>query len=213
MHLLKNNEKFPSITAANQDGLLAIGGDLSVERLIYAYNHGIFPWYDASQPVLWWCPDPRMVLFPENLKVSKSMKQVMRKDEFEVNFNKDFPAVIEACAQIKREGQDDTWITPGMIKQYTKLHHLGYAHSVEVWKNQELVGGLYGIYLKDKQVFCGESMFARVSNASKVGFITLVGKLRTQGVKLIDCQVYTKHLESLGAEEISRDKFLEYLAS
>lgn len=213
MHLLKNNEKFPSITAANEDGLLAIGGDLSVERLIYAYKHGIFPWYDASQPVLWWCPDPRMVLFPKNLKVSKSMKQVLRKEEFEVTFNKDFPAVIEACAQIKREGQDDTWITPGMIKQYTKLHHLDYAHSVEVWQNKELVGGLYGIYLKDKQVFCGESMFTRVSNASKVGFITLVEKLRAQGVKLIDCQVYTKHLESLGAEEISRDKFLEYLAS
>lgn len=135
MHLLKNNEKFPSITAANQDGLLAIGGDLSVERLIYAYKHGIFPWYDASQPVLWWCPDPRMVLFPENLKVSKSMKQVLRKDKFEVTFNKDFPAVIEACAQIKRKGQDDTWITPGMIKQYTKLYHLDYAHSVEVWQN------------------------------------------------------------------------------
>ncbi|SHG13676.1 leucyl/phenylalanyl-tRNA--protein transferase [Salegentibacter echinorum] len=213
MHLLKNNEKFPAITVANEDGLLAIGGDLSVERLIYAYKHGIFPWYDASQPVLWWSPDPRMVLFPENLKVSKSMKQVLRKDEFEVTFNKDFPAVIEACAQIKREGQDDTWITPGMIKQYTKLHDLDYAHSVEVWQNKELVGGLYGIYLKDKQVFCGESMFARVSNASKVGFIKLVEKLRAQGVKLIDCQVYTKHLESLGAEEISRNKFLEYLVS
>lgn len=211
MHLLKYNEKFPPITEANEDGLLAIGGELSVERLIYAYNHGIFPWYDASQPVLWWSPDPRMVLFPENLKVSKSMRQLLKKESFKVTFNEDFTAVMEACAEIKREGQDDTWITPEMIKFYTVLHHLNLAQSVEVWQNGELVGGLYGVYLKDKKVFCGESMFARVSNASKVGFITLVKRLQEEGVKLIDCQVYTPHLESLGAAEIPRETFLQFL--
>jgi leucyl/phenylalanyl-tRNA--protein transferase len=204
-------QKFPQIDMADEDGLLAIGGELSVERLIDAYNQGIFPWYDASQPVLWWSPDPRMVLFPEKLRVSKSMKKLFRDKTFEVTFNTDFKSVIENCANIWREGQDGTWITEEIQKAYLDLHRLGIAHSVEVWDGKKLVGGLYGIYLEDKKVFCGESMFATASNASKYGFIKLVEKLRAQGVKLIDCQIYTPHLESLGAEEISRKEFLEFL--
>lgn len=211
MHYLQHNEKFPPISEADEQGLLAIGGDLSIPRLIYAYNHGIFPWYDDSQPVLWWSPDPRMVLFPEKLRVSKSMKKLFKKEAFKVTFDQDFERVIEACAEIRREGQHGTWITPEIIKSYRELHEFNLARSVEVWQGDELVGGLYGIYLKEQQVFCGESMFARVSNASKYGFITLVNQLKDEGVKLIDCQVYTKHLESLGAEEIRRKRFLKYL--
>ena len=211
MRYLQHNEKFPPISEADEQGLLAIGGDLSIPRLIYAYNHGIFPWYDDSQPVLWWSPDPRMVLFPEKLKVSKSMKKLFKKEAFKVTFDQDFERVIEACAEIRREGQHGTWITPEIIKSYRELHEFNLARSVEVWEGDKLVGGLYGIYLKEQQVFCGESMFARVSNASKYGFITLVNQLKDEGVKLIDCQVYTRHLESLGAEEISRARFLKYL--
>jgi len=205
-------QKFPPVETADDDGLLAIGGELSAERLIDAYNHGIFPWYDASQPVLWWSPDPRMVLFPQKLKVSKSMKKLILNNAFEVTFNRDFKAVIENCANIWREGQAGTWITEEIQKAYLELYRLGIAHSVEVWDGNNLVGGLYGIYLKEKKVFCGESMFSTVSNASKYGFIKLVEKLRVEGVKLIDCQIYTAHLESLGAEEISRKEFLEFLA-
>lgn len=211
MNLFRSYEEFPPVEQANEDGLLAIGGELSVKRLLDAYNHGIFPWYDASQPVIWWSPDPRMVLFPEKLKVSKSMKQLLKKEEFQVSFNKDFGAVITNCAKIKREGQRGTWITPEMKEAYIELHKLGYAKSVEVWQDNKLVGGLYGIYLEQKKIFCGESMFALVSNASKFGFIKLVEKLKTEGVKIIDCQVYTAHLESLGAEEILRKDFMEYL--
>ncbi len=196
---------------ANPDGLLAMGGDLSVERLLDAYNLGIFPWYDASEPILWWSPDPRMVLFPENLKVSKSMRQLIKKEVFQVTYNQDFMAVIENCAVIKRDGQNGTWITQQIKDAYLKLHHLGIVQSVEVWQNDELVGGLYGIYLKEKKVFCGESMFAKVSNASKYGFIRYVRKLKAEGVSLIDCQIYTEHLKSLGATEIPRKEFLDYL--
>jgi len=196
---------------ANPDGLLAMGGDLSVERLLDAYNHGIFPWYDASEPILWWSPDPRMVLFPENLKVSKSMRKLLKKEVFQVTYNRDFNGVIENCAVIKRAGQNGTWITQEIKDAYLKLHHMGIVQSVEVWQNSELVGGLYGIYLKEKNIFCGESMFAKVSNASKYGFITYVRKLKTEGVSLIDCQIYTEHLNSLGASEIPRKDFLTYL--
>ena len=204
-------QQFPPVENANPDGLLAIGGDLSVNRLLDAYNHGIFPWYDTSEPILWWSPDPRMVLFPEDLKVSKSMKQMLKKEVFQVTFNQDFAAVIEQCALIKRDGQNGTWITQEIKEAYLKLHHLGVVQSVEVWQNNELVGGLYGIYLKEKKMFCGESMFAKVSNASKYGFITYVRKLKAEGVCLIDCQIFTPHLESLGAGEISRKEFLDYL--
>jgi len=207
----KTYQKFPSVEFANPDGLLAMGGDLSVERLLDAYNHGIFPWYDASEPILWWSPDPRMVLFPENLKVSKSMRQLFKKESFQVTFNQDFSGVIENCAVIKRVGQNGTWITQEIKDAYLKLHHMGIVQSVEVWQNKELVGGLYGIYLKEKKIFCGESMFAKVSNASKYGFITYVNKLKEEGVSLIDCQIYTEHLNSLGASEIPRKEFLSFL--
>ncbi|MDT0678424.1 leucyl/phenylalanyl-tRNA--protein transferase [Autumnicola musiva] len=211
MHILKRHEHFPPVEYAHEDGLLAIGGDLSLQRLKSAYEQGIFPWYDASQPILWWSPDPRMVLFPENLKISKSMKQLLKKNAFQVSFNKDFTTVINNCASIKRKGQNGTWLTKEMKDAYRGLHQMGLAISVEVWSEEELVGGLYGIYLREKKIFCGESMFTKVSNASKYGFIHLVKALRKDGVKLIDCQVYTKHLESLGAEEISRSEFLDYL--
>lgn len=211
MHFLTPFEQFPHPSTADAQGLLAIGGDLRVERLKDAYQRGIFPWYDASQPILWWSPDPRMVLFPENLKVSKSMRQLLRKEAFRVTFNQNFGEVISACASVKREGQGGTWITPEMKRAYHQLHNEGWAHSVEVWLDERLVGGLYGIYLREKRLFCGESMFAKVSNASKYGFIKLLDRLKDEQVRLIDCQVYTPHLESLGGEEISRNEFLEYL--
>ncbi|WP_299097244.1 leucyl/phenylalanyl-tRNA--protein transferase [Winogradskyella sp.] len=207
MHLLSQKIAFPDVSEATFEGLLAVGGDLSSERLIHAYSKGIFPWFEDDEPLLWWSPDPRFVLFPENLKISKSMKQILRKNMFEVTVNKDFKSVIEHCSIAKREGQDGTWITDQMTKAYTKLHQLGYAKSVEVWQNNELVGGLYGVDLGNK-VFCGESMFTKVSNASKVGFITFV---QNSNYKLIDCQVHTKHLESLGAGSIPRTEFLRFL--
>ena len=207
MDFLNSNLSFPDVSHATEDGLLAIGGDLSAERLLLAYQKGIFPWFEDDNTIMWWSPDPRFVLFPEALKVSKSMRQVLRNSDFEVTINANFDAVIKSCAAAKRMGQEDTWITKGMIDAYTKLHHLGYAKSIEVWLNKELVGGLYGVDLGNG-VFCGESMFAKVSNASKVGFISFI---QNTNYKLIDCQVYTNHLESLGAEDIPRAQFLEYL--
>ncbi len=211
MQILKPFEPFPDIAYTSEEGLLAVGGSLTQSRLMEAYSKGIFPWYDESQPILWWCPDPRMVLFPQKLKVSKSMKQLLKKEAFKVTYNEAFETVIENCAAIKRKGQLGTWITPEMKQAYTGLHKKGIAQSVEVWQDGKIVGGLYGIYLKNKKVFCGESMFARVSNASKYGFISLVRKLQEKGIELIDCQVHTDHLESLGAEEISRNEFLKFL--
>lgn len=211
LYILNNSIAFPPVSEANNDGLLAIGGDLSVPRLLQAYYHGIFPWYDEDQPILWFSPDPRMILFPNELKISKSMKQLLRRNTFTVTFNKDFENVIDNCASIDRVDQLGTWITPDMKKAYTALHKMGYATSVEVWKDSELVGGLYGVWLKDKNVFCGESMFSKVSNASKYGFIKLVEFLKENKVELIDCQVHTNHLESLGAKEIPRDDFMKFL--
>ncbi|WP_034041917.1 leucyl/phenylalanyl-tRNA--protein transferase [Wocania ichthyoenteri] len=207
MQLLTEDIKFPNINKATQDGLLAIGGDLSVERLLHAYKNGIFPWFEAEEPILWWSPNPRFVLFPEKLRVSKSMKQILRNCNYIVTINKAFKEVITECSKIKRKGQASTWITNSMVEAYTNLHNLGYAKSVEVWRDNALVAGLYGVDLGNN-VFCGESMFTNESNASKAGFITF---MQNTNYKLIDCQVYTKHLESLGAEEISRDLFLEYL--
>jgi leucyl/phenylalanyl-tRNA--protein transferase len=207
MEFLNSDNAFPDVTKASEDGLLAIGGDLSAKRLLNAYQKGIFPWFEDDNTIMWWSPDPRFVLFPEDLKVSKSMKQVIRNTDFVVTINKDFNAVIAACAAAKRPGQDDTWITNGMIEAYTNLHQLGYAKSIEVWLDNTLVGGLYGVDLGNG-VFCGESMFTKVSNASKVGFISFI---QNTNYKLIDCQVYTNHLESLGAIDISRDQFLKYL--
>ena len=211
MYFIGPNDKLPPVNLADDDGLLAVSRDISSERLKEAYYNGIFPWYNEGQPVLWWSPDPRMVLFPENLKIAKSMRPLLNQDRFRVTFNREFEKVIENCGEIDRKGQDGTWITPEIKKNYLQLYHEGMAFSTEVWNDSELVGGLYGIYLKDKKMFCGESMFAKVSNASKFGFIKLVERLKNEGVKIIDCQVYTGHLESLGAEEIPRREFLEYL--
>ncbi len=207
MQFLNSELRFPDVTQTDEDGLLAIGGDLSVSRLLLAYQSGIFPWFESDQPILWWSPNPRFVLFPEKLKVAKSMKQVLRNADFTVSINQDFNQVILECAKIKRNGQSGTWITDTMISAYNDLHQAGYAKSVEVWLEDELVGGFYGVDVGNG-VFCGESMFAKVSNASKVAFITFI---QNTAYKLIDCQVYTNHLERLGAEEISRAEFLAYL--
>ncbi|OED37711.1 leucyl/phenylalanyl-tRNA--protein transferase [Flavobacteriaceae bacterium (ex Bugula neritina AB1)] len=211
MYILNETINFPPVSRADQDGLLAIGGDLSVPRLVNAYNNGIFPWYGKDQPILWFSPDPRMVLFPEDIRISKSMRQLIRKNHFEITINQDFESVIKNCASIPRPNQDDTWIVPEMQEAYLKLHKTGYAMSVEVWEDSILVGGLYGIWLDAKKIFCGESMFSKVSNASKYGFIGLIKILKAKGVRLIDCQVHTDHLASLGAKEISRAEFMEFL--
>ena len=207
MYFLLKELFFPDVTEADRDGILAVGGDLSPERLLLAYQSGIFPWFDSDDPILWWAPPRRMVLFPDELVVSKSMRSILRKEIFTVTFNKDFRGVISNCSQIRRNGQRGTWITSEMIEAYVKLHELGFAKSVEVWQNNELVGGLYGIDLG--HVFCGESMFSKVSNASKVAFITLVENLKIRKYKLIDCQVHNDHLESLGAREIERAEFMK----
>ena len=197
---------FPPVTEA-EDGLLAIGGGLETIRLIEAYKNGIFPWYSQDEPMLWWSPDPRFVLFPENLRVSKSMKTVLNSGKFSVTMNTCFEEVIENCKRINRKGQDATWITSEMKDAYIDLYKLGIAHSVEVKNKQgELVGGMYGLQFGD--VFCGESMFAKESNASKFAFIWFVKKFEQEGGKLVDCQVYTDHLSSLGAEEMKRADFI-----
>ena len=212
MYLLSKEIIFPPVHLANEDGLLAIGGDLSVERLLLAYKSGIFPWYNQGEPIIWYSPDPRMVLFPSELKISKSMKQLIRKKEFKITYNQNFSEVISKCKHIYRTSdQGGTWITNEMQQAYINLHKKGVAKSVEVWKNGELVGGLYGIDLGT--IFCGESMFSKESNTSKLAFIYLVQKLEKENYKLIDCQVYNNHLASLGAGEISRDEFLNFLPS
>lgn len=213
MFYLSQDLDFPNPSEADLDGLLAVGGDLTPERLLLAYNRGIFPWYENNQPILWWSPNPRMVLFPEKMKVSKSLRKLIKKEVYQVTFNKAFAEVIENCSKIKREGQGGTWITDEMQNAYINLHKLGHATSVEVWRNRILVGGLYGIDLHKKKVFCGESMFSLESNASKVGFYYLVSKLAKKGYKFIDCQLHTAHLESLGGEEITRIEFLKRLDS
>ena len=208
MYYLTKDIKFPKVSEATKEGLLAVGGDLSTERLICAYKNGIFPWFDDEEPILWWSPNPRFVLFPEKLKVSKSMRQLLRNNDFIITVNKSFKEVITECSKTKRKKQYGTWITNSMIEAYVKLHEMGYAKSVEVWKDTELVGGLYGVDLNNG-VFCGESMFSKLSNASKLALITFI---KNGNYKLIDCQVYTKHLESLGAEEIPREAFLRHLS-
>ena len=199
---------FPPVNLSEPDGLLAMGGDLSTERLLLAYRSGIFPWFDGDTP-LWWCPDPRFVLFPEEINVSKSMKQLLKRNAFEFTVNKSFTAVINNCKATARKGQDSTWITNEVKAAYIQLHQLDYAHSAEAWLNNELVGGCYGIRLGN--VFFGESMFSKVSNASKYAFISYVEQLKKENVQLIDCQVYTEHLESLGARMIERPLFLKLL--
>ena len=207
MKWLSSAIEFPPLNQANADGLLALGGDLSPERVFYAYQNGIFPWYESDQPLLWWAPDPRFVLYPDRLRISKSTKQLLKSHQFEITVNRDFKAVIEACANVKRNAQSGTWITNDMIETYCELHQRGIAKSVEVWQNKSLVGGLYGIELGDT-IFCGESMFSHVSNASKIGFTTFI---RNSNYTLIDCQLHTDYLESLGAEHISRSQFMQYI--
>ena len=211
MHHLSNSIWFPNPEEADKEGLLAFGGDLSVKRLMHAYRSGIFPWFDDYQPILWWSPDPRMIMFLDDFKVSKSLEKIIHKNKFTITYNTCFREVIRNCSQIKREGQQGTWITSQMQEAYLQLHELGLATSVEIWLGDELVGGLYGIDLIDKKVFCGESMFSKVSDASKVGFYYLVAQLKAKNYQLIDCQMYTAHLERLGAKEIPRNEFLKYL--
>lgn len=209
MRFLDHKIQFPDPVMASPEGLLAVGGDLSVERLILAYQKGIFPWYENEGPILWWSPDPRFVLFPKELKVSKSMKSFLRKNRYHVTQNTAFEDVITNCAKVKRMDQKGTWITKDMMASYTELFRLGYAKSIEVWDDNQLVGGLYGVDLGN-EVFSGESMFTKVSNASKLAFIHLV---RNNSYKLIDCQLHTNHLENLGGCYISRAEFLKFITN
>jgi leucyl/phenylalanyl-tRNA--protein transferase len=202
--------RFPAVEHAlrEPDGLLALGGDLCSERLLLAYRSGIFPWFGPRQPILWWSPDPRLVLFPEQLNISRSLARVLRRDRFTVTMDRDFPAVIAQCAAPRR-GQAGTWITDEMRAAYLRLHDEGHAHSVECWLDDELVGGLYGVAIG--HIFFGESMFTTVPDASKVAFVRLVEQLRNWGYPLVDCQVHTDHLASLGASAIARDEFIGIL--
>ena len=204
---------FPPVHLADPDGLLAIGGDLSTDRILQAYRSGIFPWYNGDC-ILWWAPDPRFVLFPEELRIRKSFRSFLRKNEsasdgFSWTVNRSFTNVIVACREIIRPGQDGTWITDGIQEAYSRLHKLGFAHSVETWQNGQLAGGLYGIRLG--RVFFGESMFSRVSQASRFALINYVRLLAEEGVRLIDCQVHTRYLESFGARMIGRPEFMSLL--
>ena len=203
--VLNDHIVFPPIENADSQGVLAIGGDLSVERLLLAYRSGIFPWYNAGEPIVWYAPEQRMILVPDEVKISKSMRKLIRKGEFKITVNTNFEFVINACKNIKRKDQDGTWITDEMHQAYLKLYSLGYAKSIEVWKDGKIVGGLYGIDLGG--VFCGESMFSTVSNASKIAFIHLA----QMDYQFIDCQVYNSHLASMGAHEIPRAAFMKLL--
>ena len=209
MLFLDKNAPFPNVNLADDNGILAIGGDLSVERLILAYKNGIFPWYNQGEPIIWYAPKKRMVLFPNEVKISKSMRKILKKELFTLTFNTNFKEVIHYCKSINRKNQNGTWITDEMEQAYIQLHYKGIAKSVEVWQNNTLVGGLYGVDLGN--VFCGESMFSLVSNASKAAFISLALMLEKQNYSLIDCQVYNKHLASLGAREINRETFMKIL--
>jgi leucyl/phenylalanyl-tRNA--protein transferase len=210
MVLLNDDLIFPPVSMADEDGILAIGGNLSTERLLLAYRSGIFPWYSEGEPIAWWSPDPRFVLFPEKLRVTKSMQTVLNNGTFRFTTNRAFSMVIQQCKTAYRKEQEGTWITPDILEAYTKLHELGFAHSAEAWHNGELVGGLYGIRMGN--IFFGESMFSKQSNASKFAFIHYVRLLQKEKVTLIDCQVYSSHLESLGAKMISREKFIHLLS-
>lgn len=208
--LARDSLQFPPLTRAlrEPDGLLAAGGDLSPERLVAAYRHGCFPWFSDDQPILWWSPDPRMVLFPAELHVSRSLEKLLRQQRYRVTFDQDFRSVIGHCAALRADS--GTWITRDIQQAYSELHRRGIAHSVECWQGDELVGGLYGIAMG--RLFFGESMFSTASNASKVAFVTLVRQLHACGFSLIDCQMHTSHLASLGARAIPRHQFAGYLA-
>jgi leucyl/phenylalanyl-tRNA---protein transferase len=201
---------FPPAELAEKDGLLAIGGDLSPERLLLAYSSGIFPWYSEGDPILWWSPSPRLVIFPDEFRVPKRLSRFIRQKRYAITFDQDFAAVITACATTAERGKRGTWITGEMIEAYSRLHHMGFAHSVECWRGDELVGGLYGISLGG--IFFGESMFSRESNGSKVALVALVNKLLEWDYDLIDCQMKTAHLMQFGAHEIPGSEFRKLLA-
>ncbi len=209
MYFLSKELYFPPAETASTEGIVAVGGDLSPERLVLAYQLGIFPWFEEEEPILWWSPPERMVLFFDDLTISKSMRNIINRKQFKVTFNTAFRDVIVNCKKITRKDQAGTWITDNMVEAYCKLHELGIAKSVEVWENEELVGGLYGVDLG--HVFCGESMFSKVSNASKLAFIALAKQLEMADYRLLDCQVYNDHLASLGCVEIDREDFLKVL--
>ena len=211
MYVLSKEFFFPPVEDASLEGIVAVGGDLSVERLNLAYKSGIFPWFNEDEPILWWSPPERMVVVPSIYKVSKSIRNLLNQNKFKVTFNQNFRDVILGCKQIDRPGQDGTWLSDDFVESYTKLHVMGIAKSVEVWQNDELVGGLYGVDLG--HIFCGESMFSKVPNASKIGFVTLINYLKENNYKLLDCQVHNDHLEKLGAFEVSRDVFMRVLNS
>jgi len=200
---------FPPCHYAEPDGLLAVGGDLSPDRILLAYRMGIFPWYSNETPILWWSPDPRLVLFPREIQVSKSLHRVLKKERYRVTFDRSFHGVMEQCGAVRRKEGEGTWIVPEMVEAYCRLHEMGFAHSVESWEGESLAGGLYGVALGN--VFFGESMFALKPDASKVAFVHLVNRLRERGYVMIDCQVTTAHLKRFGAREIPRDLFLMYL--
>ncbi len=211
MYFISKDLFFPPVDEASYEGILAIGGDLSVDRLLLAYRNGIFPWFNEDEPILWWAPPERMVVVPSVYKVSKSIRNLLNQNKFKVTFNQNFKEVIAGCKQIERAGQDGTWISNDIIASYTQLHEMGIAKSVEVWQNDELVGGLYGVDLG--QIFCGESMFSKVPNASKIAFVTLIKHLKENHYILLDCQVHNDHLEKLGAFEVSRETFMKVLKS
>lgn len=209
---LDKGEVFPPVEAAlnEPNGLLAVGGDLSPSRLLEAYRHGIFPWYSEDQPILWWSPDPRMVLFPAELRISRSLAKRLRKDDYEIRIDSAFEEVVHACATVPRAGQDGTWITPEMAAAYCRLHELGHAHSVETWMDGQLAGGIYGVAMG--RMFYGESMFHRETDASKIALVHLMWHLERNGFGMMDCQMKTQHLVSLGGREIPRAEFSRRLA-
>lgn len=211
MFLLTKELFFPPLDMADEDGLLAMGGDLSTERLLLAYRSGIFPWYNEDDPICWWSPNPRFVLYPAELKVTNSMKTVLQNGKYRFTTNRAFKQVIQNCKTVTRQGQNGTWISPAMQKAYTTLHEMGYAHSAEAWQDGQLIGGLYGIRVGN--LFFGESMFSLKPNASKFAFINYVRQLQKENVQLIDCQLHTNHLESLGARMIPRQLFIEMLVT
>ena len=209
MFQLGEDYVFPHPSNADKNGIVAYGGDLNPLRILEAYKLGIFPWFESDQNLMWWSPDPRMILYTDKFKVSKSFKAFLKKSNYKVTFNKDFELVINSCANIKRINQKGTWITEGLIKSFIDLHKMGKAISVEIWEDDDIVGGLYGLDLDD--IFCGESMFSKSSNASKIALYYLTKELRKNNYRYIDCQVPSEHLKSLGGEVISRSNFLDLL--
>jgi leucyl/phenylalanyl-tRNA--protein transferase len=204
---IRSELSFPPVDSATEEGLLAYGGDLSAERLLLAYKNGIFPWYNTGDPILWWAPDPRLVLFLDEFILRKSLRKRMK--HFEIRYDTSFAEVMRECGSIARDGQQGSWIIPELIEAYSVLHEMGYAHSIEAWQDGNLVGGLYGVMIG--KMFFGESMFTKVRDASKVAFAALVERLKNDGFTMIDCQISSAHLKSLGAREISRDEFMRHL--